>query len=121
MLLFNLIVPFLVLGGVHATEFIVQFKPNLGFDTFMNKYFQKDHDSPINAQNLNLKMFDMGHFKGIMGDFNVDVIKSFYYDKDIASISIDRELVLAEVQENAPKHLARISQKEPLKPGRKLY
>ncbi|ODQ61521.1 hypothetical protein WICANDRAFT_27879 [Wickerhamomyces anomalus NRRL Y-366-8] len=62
----------------------------------------------------------MGLFKGIMGEFNADMINSLYYDKNIASISIDRELVLAEVQENAPKHLARLSQKEALKNNQKF-
>lgn len=118
MMLINVIFASLLIG-VNAVEFIVQFKQDFTFDSFLSKYYQKDSIDDVSVQNLGIKSFELGTFKGIMGDFNVDMIKALYYDKNIASISIDRDLVLAEVQENAPKHLARLSQKESLKKDRK--
>ncbi|CAM9019081.1 unnamed protein product [Wickerhamomyces anomalus] len=115
MMLMNLVFAFFVIGA-NAVNFVVQFKQDFTFDNFFTKYYnQKESIDVASAQSLGFKVFDMGLFKGIMGEFNADMINSLYYDKNIASISIDRELVLAEVQENAPKHLARLSQKEALK------
>lgn len=114
----NLVFAFFVIGA-NAVNFVVQFKQDFTFDNFFTKYYnQKESIDVASAQSLGFKVFDMGLFKGIMGEFNADMINSLYYDKNIASISIDRELVLAEVQENAPKHLARLSQKEALKNNR---
>lgn len=118
MMLISLIFASLLIGA-NAVEFIVQFKQDFTFDSFFSKYYQKNSIDDVSAAlNLGIKSFELGQFKGIMGDFNVDMIKALYYDKNIASISIDRELVLAEVQENAPSHLARLSQKESLKKNR---
>lgn len=119
MMLLGLVLACLVIGS-NAVNFVVQFKHDFSFDNFFTKYFDLEESIDVaSVQSLGFKVFDMGQFKGVMGEFNAEMINSLYYDQNIASISIDRELVLAEVQENAPKHLARLSQMETLKNDRK--
>ncbi|KAH3682242.1 hypothetical protein WICPIJ_006800 [Wickerhamomyces pijperi] len=107
-------------ASVSAVGFIVQFKQDYQFNQFFSTYY-KINDSKISAESveklgLGVKSFEIGTgFKGIIGDFNAEFVKSLYYDKNIASISLDRDLILAEVQTNAPKHLTRLSQLSKLK------
>lgn len=102
-------------ASAYAVGFIIQFKQDYQFSEFISTYYKID-DAKITAQsvnnlNLGLKSFEIGPtFRGVIGDFNAEVMKHLYYNKNIASISLDRDLTLAEVQENAPKHLTRLSQ-----------
>lgn len=91
---------------VLSVEFVIQLKNNYTLNSFISNYYSND----VLIQDVGLKGFEIGKFKGIIGDFNIDLMKSIYNDPNIGSISIDRNLVLAEVQEFAPKHLARVSQ-----------
>ncbi|CCH46072.1 putative secreted protein [Wickerhamomyces ciferrii] len=107
--------------SVTAVDFLVQFQPNWSFDNFYQRYFNKKTIDAQGLKNLGIKTFEMGKFQGLMGELDIEMVRKLYYDKDVAAISIDRELVLADVQENAPKHLARLSQRQPLKPDQKHY
>ncbi|ODV63585.1 S8 family peptidase, partial [Ascoidea rubescens DSM 1968] len=59
--------------------------------------------------------FSIGNFKAIKGDFDNELLNVLYQDSFlIDSLSINRKLALNDVQEFAPSHLARISQRQQL-------
>lgn len=100
--------------NVLGTEFVIQLKNGYNFNSFFHDYYQSTKVDAESVKKLGLRTFEVGNCKGIFGDFDINMIKALYDDKNVGSISIDRELVLAEVQDNAPKHLARLSQAEHL-------
>ncbi|KAH3675443.1 hypothetical protein WICMUC_002732 [Wickerhamomyces mucosus] len=110
--------------SVLAVEFIAQFKKEYQLNEFLQKYY-KVNDRNITALdishlNLGLRSFEIDEFKGVIGDFSIGLIKELYNDKNIISLSLDRNLSLAEVQENSPKHLTRLSQPQSLRKGQSL-
>lgn len=123
----SFLLPLTVFSTIAAanSNFIIQFKNNnYDFDTFFANYYNLSNDTldvPFAASSFGLQSFEIGsNFKGVLGEFNIDIIRNLYYDSKINAISIDRDLVLADVQEFAPKHLARISQKQTLNKDQKL-
>ncbi|KAH3670393.1 hypothetical protein OGAPHI_000908 [Ogataea philodendri] len=56
------------------------------------------------------KCYDIGHVKLCHGAFNINFVKSAFFDKAVKRISLDRPVQISGVEEFAPKHLVRISQ-----------
>ncbi|KAG7809574.1 hypothetical protein KL921_003571 [Ogataea angusta] len=56
------------------------------------------------------KCFELGKIKLCHGAFNLNFVKSAYFDKAVKRISLDRSVQISDVEEFAPKHLVRISQ-----------
>ncbi|ONH64750.1 Subtilase-type proteinase RRT12 [Cyberlindnera fabianii] len=110
-----------MLATADATRFVVQFRKNYNIESFVAHYYKSNPNMNVAAlSQVGVEPFSIGSFKGVVGDFDVSFVKNLYNDDNIGAISLDRELVLAEVQENAPMHLARVSQQQKLRQGQSM-
>lgn len=107
---------------VCSTSFVVQFHRDVDVESFVSKFYITNlgHLSLQTAGELDLSSFQIGDFKGITGNFTTETVSSLYNDPNVVAISLDRELVLSEVQEYAPLHLTRLSQVERLHAGQSM-
>jgi subtilase-type proteinase RRT12 len=108
------------LTSVNALEFIIQYNKNFNLDSFVSEFFPKASKTSQSLDQIGIKSFEIGKFKGIIGDFTPGMISHLHDDLNVEAISIDRELVLSEVQENAPEHLTRLSQRQKLRKGQSM-
>jgi subtilase-type proteinase RRT12 len=108
------------LTSVNALEFVIQYNKNFNLDSFVSEFFPKASKTSQSLDQIGIKSFEIGKFKGIIGDFTLGMISHLHNDLNVEAISIDRELVLSEVQENAPEHLTRLSQRQKLRKGQSM-
>ncbi|ODQ80240.1 hypothetical protein BABINDRAFT_180153 [Babjeviella inositovora NRRL Y-12698] len=113
-----LCIPLFVLA-TDAINFIVQLEPDENIASFVAKHSVSEN-SITGQRLLSVVAHRWGNFRAISGEFSMETLKKFYFDEKVVGISIDRTLAIADVQEFAPKHLARISQKESLSPNQPL-
>ncbi len=74
---------------------------------------ENTHDEYIRYENVcsNCSRVKIGSFKGLVGQFRLNTMKSMYFDEFVEAISLDRNIEATSIQHFAPKHLARISQR----------
>ncbi|ODV98008.1 hypothetical protein PACTADRAFT_500 [Pachysolen tannophilus NRRL Y-2460] len=106
---------FLQLVSVNGIKLILELNTGETFSNFVSKYDQFLGSTKLKTQNIGFETISIGQFKAIKGDFGINLLKSAYFDKNIKSITFDRRLELLQVQSFAPKHLARLSQRQKLK------
>ncbi len=89
-----------------------------GEESFMIKFRNSNMNGGNNAAYTryeklctNCSNIHIGSFEGIVGKFELNTLKSLYFDEFVEAISLDRNIEAASVQNFAPKHLARISQR----------
>ncbi|SCV03096.1 LANO_0G02124g1_1 [Lachancea nothofagi CBS 11611] len=108
----------LSLNLVSAVKFIAQVSDTAVVHEILGQQYEKmDDNNGIGAIRLSKS------FQAIYGDFPDHTLESMYYDGRIIAMSMDRTLTPAEyvVQAKAPSHLARLSQKAPLRKTDKAY
>ena len=98
---------------VFSEKLIVQLNPETSFTSFEKKYLSLVKGSAF--ENIQI-----GSIKAIIGDFNLNMQKSIYFDKSVLSINSDADLKLCEVQSFAPRHLVRLSQMNPIHKRQKM-
>lgn len=95
-------------------SFVVQFNKDFNVDDFTQKFYSSSIEVQ-SLQQMGITEFVIGKFKGVIGDFSTNLIALFHQDPKVSAISIDRELVLSDVQENTPEHLARLFRRQRLR------
>ncbi|SCU96682.1 LADA_0H02190g1_1 [Lachancea dasiensis] len=108
----------LCVSAASATRFIAQVSDNAVMSEIMGQHFeQMSNDNGLGAIMIGRT------FQAIYGDFPERLLESMYYDGRIMAMSMDRVLTPEEyiVQAPAPPHLARLSQKAPLRTGDTSY
>lgn len=94
---------FLQLTAVFPEKLIVQLDPKISFNSF-----EQNYSNLLEASNF--ERVEIGSMKAIIGEFNLNLQKSIYFDKSVLSINSDADLNMCEVQSFAPRHLVRLSQ-----------
>lgn len=92
---------------------IVQLHPETSFTSFEQKYVSLFKGSAFDKVQI-------GSIKAIIGEFNLNMQKSIYFDKSVLSINSDADLQMCEVQSFAPRHLVRLSQMNPIHKRQKM-
>lgn len=64
------------------------------------------------------KTFSFGDFNAFAGKFDVDTLKGLNKNLYVSAITPDVKVRVDESQKDAPRHLARISRREKLLPGK---
>lgn len=106
------ILSLLGLKAVTAVQFIAELSDTSSVaDILGERYAQMSDNGGVGAISLG------NSFRAIYGDFPQRLLENLYYDGRITAMSMDHILTPAEyiVQEHAPAHLARLSQKSTLR------
>ncbi|SCU95335.1 LAMI_0F02058g1_1 [Lachancea mirantina] len=92
-------------------KFIAQVSPEKNLETVIEEIFPQGYERD-QVERLSIGL----GFQAIYGDFSEQVLENLFFDGRVSAISVDRNLSASEyiIQEHAPAHLARLSQKAPL-------
>lgn len=114
MQLLNAVYCFLLLTLVSANRYLISLKSTETLDSF----FKYDINYPLGqrAKAFVSDMFSIGNFSGFSGDFSKSVMERLKKCPMIADITPDINVKAYELvtQEDAPRHLARLSQRKKL-------
>lgn len=88
-------------------NYIIQVTPDISVEHFMSVY-------PSLGLNMAGKLA-IGKFQAIFGNFDQRLVKYLSYSSLVVDVSRDVSVRILNVQSSAPRHLARLSQIEPLK------
>lgn len=104
-----------LIGYVYAIPYLISLKSNYTLSSFLSYDVKYPHSQQVKSMIDN--SFTIGNFTGFAGDFSKSVIARLKRCPLVASVTPDIMFSAYEVQDNAPRHLARISQKDTLLTG----
>lgn len=114
-----IIIGVLLITGCFGDElYFVSLKASESFDTFME--YDKRYPKHLQVRDFISNSIAIGEFKGFSGRFSKDILDRLKRCPFVLEITED--IILSafdfEIQENAPRHLARISRRKRMKPNK---
>lgn len=114
-----IIIGVLLITGCFGDElYFVSLKASESFDKFME--YDKRYPKHLQVRDFISNSIAIGEFKGFSGRFSKDILDRL--KKCPFVLEITEDIILSafdfEIQENAPRHLARISRRKRMKPNK---
>ncbi|KAK6893774.1 Subtilase-type proteinase RRT12 [Candida tropicalis] len=114
-----IIIGVLLITGCFGDEsYFVSLKASESFDKFME--YDKRYPKHLQVRDFISNSIAIGEFKGFSGRFSKDILDRLKRCPFVSEITED--IILSafdfEIQENAPRHLARISRRKRMKPNK---